>query len=350
MMKKWLALLLAGIMTLSLAACGGTPSNEPSNSNPSAPADNNENNEPNADSEKKTYKIGYLTPDTSSGFYQEVLASLQAACTEAGHELVYDIVSDATEMRSAYDTLLLQNVDFILEGYSTREVAIPYVEEAVSSGIPIMTMCFDSGVEGAYAYGTSDQGMGIQFGETAKDIIENKWAGQIPDLIVLISAFSLIPSMDIRVTQTVDTLTEAYPEVANVEVVKVDYQGSYDTVYQQAVDTFTAHPDAQRVLMVGAADSLCSYVISAIEVSEMEDKCYLISSDYSENFQNYVQETLAAGQDRPWYGSLDLETSTYGYKVLDKIEQILAGTCSEVYTEHVPVMVTSDNYTELRGG
>ena len=49
------------------------------------------------------------------------------------------------------------------------------------------------------------------------------------------------------------------------------------------------------------------------------------------------------------YGSLDLETSTYGYKVLDKIEQILAGTCDEVYTEHVPIMVTSDNYTELRG-
>ena len=349
MMKKWLALLLAGVMLLSLAACGGKTSDEPSGSNPSTPADSSGTDQPGETNEKKTYKIGYLTPDTSSGFYQEVLASLQAACAEAGHELVYDIVADATEMRSAYDTLILQNVDFILEGYSTREVAIPYVEEAVSSGVPIMTMCFDSGVEGAYAYGTSDQGMGIQFGETAKDIIENKWGGQLPDLIVLVSAFSLIPSMDIRVTQTVDTLAETYPGVADVEVVKVDYQGSYDTVYQQAMDTFTAHPDAQRVLMVGAADSLCSYVISAIEVSGMEDKCYLISSDYSENFQNYVKETLAGGTERPWYGSLDLETSTYGYKVLNKIEQILAGTCEEVYTEHVPIMVTSDNYTELRG-
>lgn len=347
MMKKWLALLLAGAMALSLAACGKTPPDEHPDSKPGTAADANE---PGVADDSKTYKIGYLTPDTSSGFYQEVLASLQAACTEAGHELVYDIVADATEMRSAYDTLVLQNVDFILEGYSTREVAIPYVEEAVSSGIPIMTMCFDSGVEGAYAYGTSDQGMGVQFGETAKDIIENKWNGQLPDLIVLISAFSLIPSMDIRVTQTVDTLAETYPDIRNVEVVKVDYQGSYDTVYQQAVDTFTAHPDAQRVLMVGAADSLCSYVISAIEVSDMEDKCYLISSDYSENFQNYVRETLEAGTERPWYGSLDLETSTYGYKVLDKIEQILAGTCNEIYTEHIPIMVTSDNYTELRGG
>ena len=29
MMKKWLALLLAGVMVLSFAACGGTPSNDP---------------------------------------------------------------------------------------------------------------------------------------------------------------------------------------------------------------------------------------------------------------------------------------------------------------------------------
>ena len=120
MMKKWLAMLLASAMTLSLAACGGTLSNDPP-----AKTENPGTSAPDKPEDAKAYKIGYLTPDTSSGFYQEVLASLQAACGEAGYELVYDIVADATEMRSAYDTLILQDVDFILEGYSTREVALP---------------------------------------------------------------------------------------------------------------------------------------------------------------------------------------------------------------------------------
>lgn len=96
------------------------------------------------------YKIGYITSDPSDGFWKEVLESFTAACEEQGVEMVYQIAKDSAGMRSAYDSLLAQEVDIIVDGYSIEEVANAYAEEAVSSGMPFMAVSFNCPVEGAY--------------------------------------------------------------------------------------------------------------------------------------------------------------------------------------------------------
>ena len=130
-MKKILALILALVMILALAACGNTapapaPAAAPTEqqSEETAPADT-------ATEPAKPVKIGYITSDPSSGFWKEVLESFQNACSEEGVELVYQIASDSAGMRSAYDSLLAQEVDIIVDGYSIEEIANAYAEEAV---------------------------------------------------------------------------------------------------------------------------------------------------------------------------------------------------------------------------
>ena len=44
--------------------------------------------------------------------------------------MIYQIAEDSAGMRSAYDSLITQQVDIIVDGYSIEEVANAYAEEA----------------------------------------------------------------------------------------------------------------------------------------------------------------------------------------------------------------------------
>ena len=220
-MKKILALLLALAMILALSACGGTtpaPAPAPAAQGGDAPAPADTPAEP-----AKPVKIGYITSDPSSGFWKEVLESLQNACQKQGVELVYQIASDSAGMRAAYDSLLAQNVDIIVDGYSIEEIANAYAEEAVDSGVPFMAVAFNCPVEGAYSYGTSNDGMGVSFGEFAAESVKKEWDGKI-DLIITANAYTAVPAMASRTDKAVETLlaTPGFEYLKDVEWVKID--------------------------------------------------------------------------------------------------------------------------------
>lgn len=175
-MKKILAMLLAAVMLFCLAACSSTPapaeSQQPEASD--APADAPEAND---------LKVGFICSDASSGFWKEVLESFSKACEEAGVEFTYQIVADSAGMRSAYDSMVAQQVDIIVNGYASEEIAVAYAEEAVDSGMPMLCVAFNCPVEGVYSYGTSNTGLGDSFGSYALDAINAEWEGAL-DLII----------------------------------------------------------------------------------------------------------------------------------------------------------------------
>ena len=158
-MKKRISMLVAIALMLCvfLSGCGSNDA-DPTTSDA-------------ADGSDAGYKIGYITSDPSDGFWKEVLESFTAACEEQGVEMVYQIAKDSAGMRSAYDSLLAQEVDIIVDGYSIEEVANAYAEEAVSSGMPFMAVSFNCPVEGAYSYGTSNDGLGEFFGNFAAEAV-----------------------------------------------------------------------------------------------------------------------------------------------------------------------------------
>lgn len=334
--KVSMLLVLAMALCLLLAGCNTTAAQ------PTPPADDG------ADS----YKIGFLVSDPSQGFWKEVLDSFQKACDENGHELAYIVVQDSAGMRSAYDSLVAQQCDIIVDGYAIEEVANSYAEEAVANGVPFMAVSFNCPVEGVYSYGTSNEGLGEFFGVCAADAVKAEWDGKI-DLIVTGNAYTAVPAMAARTDKAVETLisTPGYEYLKDVEWVKLDCGTDFASLGSKTAAMLTSHPDAKNILYVVATDTLMPTIVTAVQDAGAEERVMMFSCDCTDTFKDFARETAAGGNTfGTWYGSIDLQTSTYGNKLLDKICSIMAGENPEAYTEHSGVMVTAANVNEYYPG
>lgn len=343
-MKKRLAMLLALTMLFCLVLTGCGSEKAPTTPTPTA----SEASEETPVEESTSFKIGYITSDPSDGFWKEVLESLTAACEENNIEMIYQIAKDSAGMRSAYDSLLTQQCDIIVDGYSIEEVANSYAEEAVASGVPFMAVSFNCPIEGAYSYGTSNEGLGQFFGSFAAEAVSEEWDGKI-DLIITANAYNAVPAMASRTDKAVETLisTPGYEYIADVEWVKIDTGLDTSTIGANTSAVLTAHPDAKNILYITCTDTFSPVISNAVADAGRSEQVMLLSCDCTATYIAHAKKAAASGEWSTWYGSIDLQTATYGYKLLDKVFAIMNGENPEAYTEHSGVMVTAANVNEF---
>lgn len=332
-MKKTLALLLAlAMLCTMLVGCSNKPADDPD------------------DDDSGSFKIGFIVSDASSGFWKEVLDSFTKACDEAGVEMTYQIVNDSAGMRSAYDSMVAQQCDIIVDGYASEEIALAYAEEAVDSGMPFMAVSFNCPVEGVWSYGTSNDGLGEFFGNYAAEAVSAEWEGKI-DLIVTANAYTAVPAMASRTDKAIDTLAAipGYEYIKDVEWVTIDTGLDTSTIGASTASMLTSHPDAKNILYLVCTDAFCPTIVNAVKDANASERVMMLSCDCTETYIEYAKEHAASGEWATWYGSIDLNTATYGYKLLDKVTAIMNGENPEAYTEHSGVMVTSANINDYYG-
>lgn len=134
MMKKFIALLLALVMCLSLVACGGSGDKEPA-----------------ADG-AKTYKVAYIARAQSDSF-AAWLANEMIAAAEKYDDIelqVFDGQADDAKENAAIENCIANGFDAIIVQPNNGEAQRPYVEKIVEAGIvAITTNSRISGIEGA---------------------------------------------------------------------------------------------------------------------------------------------------------------------------------------------------------
>ena len=158
-MKKFLALILALIMALSLVACGQTA-------------------EPAAD-DTAAIKVGIAAPDATHGWVAGVAYYAEKYCKDNGLEYKVTTSSDSAEMQAALQDLVTWGATVIVSfpQWAGMEDAM---QEIIDAGIPVVNFDIDVACEGIYKVTGDNYDMGYQ---SAKYIVEK--AGDAANIVVL---------------------------------------------------------------------------------------------------------------------------------------------------------------------
>ena len=232
-MKKMIALLLALVMVLGLAACGGSsaPATEaPATEAPKAEAPA----APEAPEAPETLYIPVMAKGFQHQFWQAVAAGSQAAADDLGVEIYFDGPASETEIQAQVDMVkkeMAKNPKALaLAALDTSAVA-DILDECAEKGIPVIG--FDSGVPGdtsgavkATACTNNEAAAAIaaeKFGEHA-DLVAAMQGATVdaPVIIACLSQDAVSASVTGRTTGFVNKMKEVASQYGTVAVVGHD--------------------------------------------------------------------------------------------------------------------------------
>ena len=178
-MKKFLALLLALVMTLALAACGGsgnTPANNGGNSGNASDAGGNsggeDTTEPAGEQVGAGKVIGIAMPTQSSERWINDGANMKAQLEALGYEVQLQYAEDDPQTQvSQVEGFVAQQVDCLVIAAIDGGPLVPVEEQAKAAGIPVIAydrLLKDTDAVKYYA-SFDNEGVGTAIGQYIKD-------------------------------------------------------------------------------------------------------------------------------------------------------------------------------------
>lgn len=156
-MKKLLAVIMAGILALSLAACGGSaePSSTPAPESQAAPAEGSDSAEP-AAAGAAGKKISILTANLSSVTTNQMCEMMKAGMEKEGMEVtLVDTKGDFGQLASRIEDSVSAKADAIVIVSCDPGQIAPQLQTAFDAGVPVFG-CDSGYLEGMMINATSD--------------------------------------------------------------------------------------------------------------------------------------------------------------------------------------------------
>mgnify|MGYP004448127161 CR=1 FL=1 len=330
MKKKILATLLCVTMAASmLSACGSKEA-----AAPAAPAEETkeeaaeETEEAAPEAEAKT--IAYITPSTTTPFWNWVEAGIQAQCDEAGYTLnVYDSGNDsATQLKNAQNAITAQ-VDAIVISPTDSASCPAVLEEAQSADIPVvicdigtdegeyLTMVATPNYEGAYEVGKY----------LAEYLTANGITGSIGEITIPLSRIN----GQLRTGGFEDAMKEAGFEITTV-LETSDF--TVDEADGQTRNIVTANPDL--VAVFANHDQATLGAVSAVADLGLKDQVIVASFDGNPDIVNDLKEgnVLVCGAQ---------QAKKMGKESVNALVDFFAGKTIEKQIDVPTLLLTADN-------
>ena len=334
-MKKLFALLLAAIMILSLAACGGSAA--PATEAPKADAPATEAPKAEAPAADEPFKIGFAFYGLSNPVWAELVEEAVVYGGEKGCEVTYvDAGDDPSAQITQIENFITAGMDAIvvLAIDSTSVDAI--CKEAVDQGIYVLD--YSRNLKNAYCCLSLDP---ILDGEEMIKMITPFINEKYPDGVFEWAHLD-IPVNELGVTQgkaIEENMLKQFPNsklVANASTLTTE-EGLNNT---QSI--IQAHPDCRVIISQSAGGGVGgNEAIKAVASPDEYDDWLLFSIDATE------QEALNIINGDPQKGSLSLGGGAdHGRKLIDLSLELLNGGTID-YAQPLPVThITAANAQE----
>lgn len=268
------------------------------------------------------FTIGFSSLGNYNNFWISANESIVQACEDKGVELHWTINDrDASKMKTAIDTFVMQGVDIIVDGTVLTETGTAIARDLKNEGIPMLSV--DCLYEDAYFFGIDNGAVGDTIGAFAQEWIENNWDGELDCVQVLFNEANGEVNK-LRVSNAADLLIAAgMVDEENVVYTNINSSGATVTdvsyVRSLVVDYLTAHPDDDKILIIAQTDDQGTAANSAALSSDRSDEVAIVSINCDTAVVKMLQEESGS-----IIGTFNANPSGYGEQIVDICAQILA--------------------------
>lgn len=301
MNKKFWAIALAGLMTMSLAACASktpeateapAPTEAPAEEAPAeevAPAEEAPAEEaPAAEATGEKIYIPLISKGFQHQFWQAVKAGADKAAAELGVEITFEGPEAETEVAKQIDMLkdaLSKKPAAICLAALDSTAVVPQLEECKANNIPVIG--FDSGVDSDIPIATCATDNKAAAAAAADKMAE--LLGGKGEVFVIVHDQTSITGKDRR-DGFVEQIEAKYPDI---KIVGIDYgDGNADKSEQIVAAAIVANPDLKGVF--GANEGSAIGAVNAVQKSGKKD-LVLIGYDSGKIQMEAIRNGLMAG-------------------------------------------------------
>lgn len=319
--KKLLAILLAGILVLSMTACGGSET-----------AAEEQNPETEA-SDGSGYKIGFSLMTVSDAVMAQTIQDAEEYITSLGGELlVSDAENDATKQLDAVENFIQSGCDAIIIQAIDATSMSEQAQKAMDQGIKVVA--YGIGLENCDVWYKNDNTVtGTAIGEMAAEWINSELDGTAN---VCIIGYSL---MDVLVERSNAIETALKENCENVNIVT-----SFDAIDSQTGMSNTesmlaAHPEVNVICSISDGPAVGAY--EAVKAAGRDgDDFGIFGSDLSIVALNYISEGTC------YRGTIDCDNTVSGTTAIRICYDLLEGKETEDTVVMGCTKVTADNIAD----
>ncbi|MDF1615912.1 ABC transporter substrate-binding protein [Petrocella sp. FN5] len=320
-MKKLLAMLLFGVLVISVAGCAKeAPEKEGS-----------------AGGEGENYTMTLITMDSMDEHWLKVKNGAEAAAAELGNiKVVFDAPQtkvDATVQAQLVENAIVNKSDAILLAALDKEALKPVVEKAKEAGIPVILV--DSGVstENYDAFLSTDNAAAAELaadnlaeliGKTGKIAIINAQAGAGTTMT--------------RENAFRDRIESQYPDI---EIVGVQYSdGDKQKALNYATDYMTQYPDLVGIYACNEGSTVG--VGNAVDQAGKSDSIHVVGFDFSADVKGLIEKGAIKA-------SMVQNPYVMGYEGIKAASTVVSGGQVSVKDIDTGVTVaTKDNLADIK--
>ena len=333
-MKKFLALLLAGIMALALVACGNGGAQEEAPAEEEAAA-TEEAATTEGGADLASLKFGFVVGSFEHTFYQLIQQGIEAECQAKGLSAdqftVLDASLDPVIATQKVETLTADGCNAIALACNDAAGVKPAIENADADGVKMFTFDCTSESDAINCFVGTDNKEGGRLG--GQELLRLSKDGDT----VAIIGYPTASSCKDREDGCLETLEGADRKV----LTGYDYKGDANEAQKIMENILTTNPEVTAVFTVG--DPACTGALAAIKAAGSD--CKIIGFDGN---PEAIDAIKSEENGKYWVSEISQNPKEIGKVIVDEMIQFMTeGKVTDKQIFIAPYIINEENIDQF---